>query len=530
MADFRRRHGAVFVLVAVVSLISLPAASGQPRATPSDLSTAQVAKKASPTVVTITTPSGVGSGVIIDAAGILVTNLHVIRGETQVSVRLTNGDVYDDVSVVDVDARKDLAVLRIKAFALTPASLGNSDDLVVGDRVVLIGSPRGLSQSVSDGLISAVRDSGEGYRLLQTSAAASPGSSGGGMFNLRGQLVGIVSSKLSSGENLNFAVPVNYVRGMAGQQSRMTLEELAAKFSQATATEAGAADVAPPTAKVDLAAAVRTSGLNLKQVDDSSWSITYRGDHLKTVTVDVSAVNDLVVTQSQVTADPIAHETLPKLLTLNFERDLVKVGIVDGTQLVALNETEGRLLDGPALKRIVLAVALFADDMAAVLRDSVPLTTASSLASSVSTNGSSPLVLLQGQGRLRLDRSAWLEEPSQEPGIQQFRNRTNDLWLRVIAERIEVPLDNLSDIVLKNIRETMPDVKVLKKAVRTVNGVRVLMLEFEGTSDGVPVSFLGHYYSGKAGTIHVIGWTGKNLMPEYRSNIENVVATLALTP
>ena len=123
-----------------------------------------------------------------------------------------------------------ISSLKIKAFGLTAAPFGNSDQISVGDNVIVVGSPSGLDQTVSSGVVSAIRDSGEGYRLFQTSAAASPGSSGGGMFDGLGRLVGIVSSKLTAGENLNFAIPVNYVRGLNSSQIRMTLAELAKKF------------------------------------------------------------------------------------------------------------------------------------------------------------------------------------------------------------------------------------------------------------------------------------------------------------
>ena len=105
-------------------------------------------------------------------------------------------------------------LLKINAFNLTPATLGDSGQVQVGEKVVLIASPQGLDLTVNEGVISASRNSGEGYQLFQTSAAASPGSSGGGMFNEYGELIGIVSFKLPSGENLNFALPVNYVRGL----------------------------------------------------------------------------------------------------------------------------------------------------------------------------------------------------------------------------------------------------------------------------------------------------------------------------
>src|SRR5438552_3403812 len=167
--------------VVITTLHALPSSPEQ--ATRRRLTSSELAKQLSPSIVTILTKGSQGSGVVVDPSGVVVTNLHVIRGETQVSVKLSNGDVYDDLAVVDVDERKDLVLLKVKAFGLPAVPLGNSDQIAVGDRVILIGSPRGLDLTLSDGLISAVRDSGEGYRLIQTNAAASPGSSGGGMFN-----------------------------------------------------------------------------------------------------------------------------------------------------------------------------------------------------------------------------------------------------------------------------------------------------------------------------------------------------------
>ena len=152
-------------------------------------SVASVARVASPTVVTIHTATSTGSAVVVDASGVLVTALHVVRGSTTASVKLPNGDVYDDISVVDVDERRDIVLLKIKAFGLIPAKLGNSESVQVGDLAVVAGSPQGLEQTVSSGIISAIRDFGEGFHLFQTDAAVSPGNSGGGLFNESGELV-----------------------------------------------------------------------------------------------------------------------------------------------------------------------------------------------------------------------------------------------------------------------------------------------------------------------------------------------------
>jgi hypothetical protein len=116
------------------------------------------------------------------------------------------------VSLLSSDPTTDLAFLKIEAVDLTTIPLGNSNNVQLGDEVLLIGTPQGLEQTVSNGLISGIRVD-DGVRVLQTSAAASPGSSGGPLLNRSGEAVGIMSFKFVNGENLNFAVSINYVRG-----------------------------------------------------------------------------------------------------------------------------------------------------------------------------------------------------------------------------------------------------------------------------------------------------------------------------
>jgi hypothetical protein len=218
---------------AIVLLLSLtPAWTPQERPTAADVFT-----RTSAAVVTIRTATGQGSGVVIDPSGVIITNLHTIKSDTKATITLANGDVYDDISVIDVDARRDLALLKIKAFKLISVELGDSDDLAVGAKVYAIGSPRGLSASISEGLISALRGSGDGYRMVQTTAAISPGSSGGGLFDETGRLVAITTFAVQGGENLNFAIPINYARGMMSTEPRMTLAEL----SRSLRTEPAAA-------------------------------------------------------------------------------------------------------------------------------------------------------------------------------------------------------------------------------------------------------------------------------------------------
>lgn len=204
------------------------------------MSYAEVAALVKPSVVEITTnyvvsgtmfsqyvSSGAGSGVIIgqgEGIGYIVTNNHVVEGATSIKVRLTDGTELD-ASIVGTDSATDLAVLTVKTdLQLTTATLGNSDSLVVAQEVIAIGNPLGkLGGTVTNGIVSAlereVTIDGENMTLLQTNAAVNPGNSGGGLFNMRGELVGVVNAKSAGDdvEGLGFAIPVNTVYEITGE-------------------------------------------------------------------------------------------------------------------------------------------------------------------------------------------------------------------------------------------------------------------------------------------------------------------------
>jgi len=165
-----------------------------------------------PAVVVIETDEGLGSGFVIRPDGIIVTNDHVVANAKAVAVKFPSGEVYKNVNLLSSDPTKDLAFLKIEAVDLPTIPLGNSNNVQVGDEVLLIGTPQGLEQTVSNGLISGIRID-NGVRVLQTSAAASPGSSGGPLLNRNGEAVGVMCFKVVNGENLNFTIPINYVRG-----------------------------------------------------------------------------------------------------------------------------------------------------------------------------------------------------------------------------------------------------------------------------------------------------------------------------
>ncbi len=166
-------------------------------------------------------PAGVGSGVIVSADGYVLTNNHVVEEADELQVELSDGRVLK-ADVVGTDPRTDLAVLKINATGLSPAVLGNSSQMEVGDWVIAIGSPFGLEQSVTAGIISATNrqtgiiESGRGYEdFFQTDAAINPGNSGGPLINLRGEVIGIntaINSKTGTNIGIGFAIPSNMAK------------------------------------------------------------------------------------------------------------------------------------------------------------------------------------------------------------------------------------------------------------------------------------------------------------------------------
>jgi serine protease Do len=173
-------------------------------------------------VVQVRTPSGLGSGFIINADGFLVTNFHVIEGETQISVAVyhqNNGQLephtYKNVRIVAINKFEDMALLKIDdkdAPKFSYVQLGSSDNLAVGESVFAIGSPLGLERTVTEGILSTKTREFEGELYLQTTAQINPGNSGGPLFNMAGEVVGITNMKITFGEGLGFAIPIEGVK------------------------------------------------------------------------------------------------------------------------------------------------------------------------------------------------------------------------------------------------------------------------------------------------------------------------------
>jgi S1-C subfamily serine protease len=189
----------------------------------------QVVKQVGPSVVLVESNKGLGSGIVVNAQGYIVSNNHVVAGSSNFQVVLADGKKYA-AKVVGTFPPDDLAVLHINASGLIPAAFADSSKLSVGDLTLALGNPLGLQSSVTEGIVSALGrtvDEGNGVALpnaIQTSAAINPGNSGGALVNLSGQVIGIptltaTDPQLGGGQapGIGFAIPSNTVRDIATQ-------------------------------------------------------------------------------------------------------------------------------------------------------------------------------------------------------------------------------------------------------------------------------------------------------------------------
>jgi len=160
-------------------------------------------------VASVSTNLGQGSGVIISPKGYVVTNVHVINGAAAITVTTNSGSTYNVKEIIGYNSNADIAVLKIDAPGLKALPFGNSDKLEIGQRVIAAGNPAGLSFTVTEGIVSALRKLGNGINYIQTDVPINPGNSGGPLININGEIVGINNFKVGGFESLGFAISSN---------------------------------------------------------------------------------------------------------------------------------------------------------------------------------------------------------------------------------------------------------------------------------------------------------------------------------
>jgi serine protease Do len=242
---WRPRVGLVLLGALVGSCASTAANAPRARLTPKD-----IVQRSSPAIVRIEAGDHkIGTGFILDKAGVVATNLHVVAGESTIKVRLLDGTLYPVMQIAGLDRDRDLALLKIvPAKPLPVLKLGDSDTLSAGDQIVAIGNPLGLDYSVTSGLISQVRPLNQDLTILQISAAISPGSSGGPLFNQFGEVVGVTTWYVAVGQSINLAVPGNYLKPLVAQHQSISPDQFAKDTT--IADERGGGDDGDPKARI----------------------------------------------------------------------------------------------------------------------------------------------------------------------------------------------------------------------------------------------------------------------------------------
>ena len=229
-----RRHYLLLLPVIVVRLAcaQTPSQAGSP------LSASEVFRQSRPALVEVYScdssgQCGYGSGVIVSATGVIVSNAHVLGTDSaSATVKLANGDVYREVTLLETNEEHDLSVLKVRAVDLPHMELANSDSLQVGAIVYALGNPRHLEATFSQGMVSSIRRGEElapafaGERLIQFTAPISPGNSGGPLIDETGRVIGLVTMGRGDGQNLNFAVPSNYIRAMLAEPRQTSVRQL----------------------------------------------------------------------------------------------------------------------------------------------------------------------------------------------------------------------------------------------------------------------------------------------------------------
>jgi len=196
----------------VMAASSTPPSPPPLPAQPPTLSPAQIAAGAMPSIVKISSRHSLGTGFVVREDGWIATNLHVIAGADELMVTVAGRGELPVTDVLVADDEHDLAVVRVAATGLPPLSLGDLRAVQPGDAMIAIGHPLGFEGTVSNGLVSAVRHVNDQLTILQISAPIAPGSSGGPLIDDHGRVIGVATAMVARGQNLNFGIPVTYLK------------------------------------------------------------------------------------------------------------------------------------------------------------------------------------------------------------------------------------------------------------------------------------------------------------------------------
>ena len=346
----RPKNLTISILLILLFTFLLPSLS--PARTPQEI--AQVAL-GSTVLVTITDDNGqssFGSGFVI-GTGQIATNHHVIEGIASGTVRVVGETTSSPInSLLAIDPGRDLAIIQATGVTASSLALGDSDAVQIGQTVYAAGNPRGLTGTFSEGIISAIRPEGINLvagKVLQMTAAISPGSSGGPVLNADGAVIGIAVGQVVDGQNLNFAIPVNYLKTLITKTTQ-TISIPDANLRTVLATALG------KTASAAITAAEMTTltGLDARNADISDLTGLEHATNLTWITLGSSQVGDIWVNSNAVTdISPLAGLTNLTwlVLTRNSVSDIS--GLSGLTNLTTLGLGSNRITDISVVARLV---------------------------------------------------------------------------------------------------------------------------------------------------------------------------------
>ena len=499
-------------------------------------STREIADAALPAIVVIETDIGTGSGVIIDASGVVATNYHVIETAGTISVNLNTGDQYDDVSVIDFDIVKDIAILKIKGFDLPFVTMGNSNSVGVGDDVIVMGAPEGYEQSVTRGIVSAIREMDEGYRLIQTDAAISSGSSGGGMFDLFGELVGISVAYVKDAQNINFVIPINYYRGMFATSAKYSFEEfLEITSSETNSRSAEAAASTKQTLEEFMNVLNSEAGLDFQKNEDSeSWFTTGDGYVAFVNESDGVLLTQVYRQDSGVSELDLTNEELIGVFKESYISNFGKIGIDDDGDFIVLNETHLNAVTVGGFQTILLALLTLDEELASLIsepgkRGDEPLPTKPDLNISSSSAPYSEATFIDEHFSIRINLDEWKLD-SRDDGAELIHARysSGSSSFQVIAEPVELTNEIVADAIFSTAIDVDPNARIVSSGIRRVNGNDVYWVYLDVSENGAPVTYYYHAYTGPSGTVQLIGASYKNLFESKASDYEDIFSTFIL--
>jgi hypothetical protein len=504
----------MFKLV-TASLLMLPVAFGQP-----SLTTAQIAKRLAPSVVVIQgkAESGdfVGSGFIVSKDGQIVTNLHVIKELNSASVQLADGQSFSSISVLGTDEQHDLAIIRVPGVNLTPVAVRGSTPPIVGEAVLIAGSPRGLEGTITAGILSSIRDSGEGYKVLQTDAAVNPGNSGGPMVNSKGQVIGVVSFKLRSSEGLNFAIPISHVVELLNfLHEPISLAQMRTNVAQINKTQ-NAPEIVTELSTAKIRTMLKAFGVGFTEQPAANGK-------MPSFLLQLGTYKALLLTEPRNFMLYGGFSVKVDLATVNAwnQKNRFSRAYLDDSGDPAI-ESDLEVSGGVTKDAIQAFIKQFETTMDVY---SEALSTASS--GQIQTTDTAPVhqkstaatkrvKLPFGDFALSVDPTKWSQGAS-DGSILQFEHVNTEGYARIITERISIPVETLTEIALSNLKKSDPNAKITFQEKRVVNGRQVVAMYMDATVSKLPVRYYGYYYGGSSGTLQVITYT---VSERFDSNVD----------